>query len=153
MSDPHDPTDAVTLRPAGDADLSRLEALLESNGLPTDDIREAPGTFFLASAGGTLVGAGGVEVHGDDGLLRSVVVVESARGREHGTALCDALATRARADGVTTLYLLTTAAAGFFDERGYETIPRAEAPPAIRGTAEFAALCPDDATCMWRRLG
>ena len=153
MSDPHDPADAVTLERAGPADLDRLEALLESNDLPADDLRKAPGSFFLASAGGMLVGAGGVEVHGDDGLLRSVVVVESMRGRGYGTALCDALATRARADGVTTLYLLTTTAAGFFGERGYETVPRAEAPPAIRATAEFAALCPDDATCMRRRLG
>ncbi len=149
--DPPDDPDAVTLDRADPDDRDRLAALLASNGLP-DDVREAPGRFFLARRDGRLVGGGGVEVHGTDGLLRSVVVVESERGRGYGTALCDALEARAREAGVTTLYLLTTTAAGFFGERGYETIPRTAAPPAVRGTPEFETLCPDDATCMRRRL-
>ena len=54
--------------------------------------------------------------------------------------------------GVETLYLLTTTAPEFFGERGYAEVNREEAPEAIRGSTEFADLCPTTATCMRKRL-
>jgi len=147
-------TDAVvTLRPLEGDDPDRVEALLEANGLPHEDIRAKPECFFLADADGDVVGAGGLEVYGSDSLLRSVVVTEPYRGRGYGGALCDALETRARERGVGSLYLLTTTAAGFFRRRGYEAIDREAVPPAVRRTTEFADLCPDSATCMRLDLG
>lgn len=70
----------------------------------------------------------------------------------YGTALCDRLEDRASADGVETLYLLTTTAAEFFADRGYVAVERSGAPDAIRGTTEFADLCPSSATCMAKSL-
>jgi len=145
-------TPSITIERADRAALVRLEELLSANGLPSGDVRTAPGQFFLARDGTGLVGAGGVETYGSDGLLRSVVVAESNRGEGYGTALCDALEDYARSQGVGTLYLLTTTAAAFFRERGYEEISRAAVPPCIQGTAEFADLCPSSATCMRKRL-
>lgn len=145
-------TDAdVTLRPATDH-LDRVEALLDANDLPSGDLRAKPGCFFLARSGGTLVGVGGIETYDSDGLLRSVVVGESHRGQGYGTALCERLETRARTKDVDSLYLLTTTAGAFFRRRGYEAIPREAAPASIRGTAQFADLCPDSATCMRKAL-
>ena len=143
---------SIRLERATAADLDRVETLLDDNGLPTD-VRGGPPRFFVARCDGALVGVGGLECHGPDGLLRSVVVPEPHRGERYGTALCDALEARARADGVRTLYLLTTTAAGFFRARGYETVPREAAPASIRNTSEFADLCPDSATCMRTELG
>ena len=148
MTDP-----SVALRPVEGDDLDRVEALLVAGGLPTDDVRTKPECFFLARDGEAVVGAGGLEVYGSDGLLRSVVVAEPYRGRGYGGALCDALEARAREHGVGTLYLLTTTAAGFFRGRGYEATDREAVPPAVRRTTEFADLCPDSATCIRLDLG
>ena len=137
-----------------DADaLSYVEALLEREDLPARDVRSSPAAFYVAEdADGDRVGVGGVERYGTAGLLRSVVVAPSVRGDGYGTALCDALEARTREDGVETLYLLTTTAAGFFAGRGYAAVDRDDAPAAIRSTTEFEDLCPASATCMRKRL-
>lgn len=142
----------ITLEPAAPSDLHRVEALLESNDLPSADVGAGPATFFLAFADGEFVGVGGLELYEPAGLLRSVVVADDARGEGHGTALCAALESRARAAGVEELYLLTTTAAGFFRRCGYEEIDRSAVPPAIGRTAEFRELCPDSATCMQKEI-
>ena len=141
----------VTLRPAADS-LSLVEHLLADADLPTSDVQEHPDCFYVAHDGDEVVGVGGIERYGADALLRSVAVEESVRGNGYGSALCDALEDEARTDGVEALYLLTTTAAGFFADRGYSAIERADVPPAVRRTTEFSELCPDSATCMRRRL-
>lgn len=143
---------ALALRPADGDRLSYVETLLERNGLPSKDVRSTPGRFYVAAVGDEPVGVGGVESYGPVGLLRSVVVERPARGRGLGTALCDALEARAAEDGVETLYLLTTTAAGFFAGRGYVEVERTAAPAPIRRTAQFAELCPGGATCMRKSL-
>lgn len=163
-------TPSITLRQVNGEDVDRVESMLEANGLPHQDVRAKPECFFLAFAsaegsadaedsadaeGSTdaeLVGIGGIETCGSNGLLRSVVVTEPNRGQGYGTALCEAMEDRARTDGVETLYLLTTTAAAFFRRRGYEPVDREEAPPRIRVTTEFADLCPSSATCLAKAL-
>ncbi|WP_440766706.1 arsenic resistance N-acetyltransferase ArsN2 [Natronorubrum sp. DTA7] len=142
----------LTLRRADDGDLSYVETLLDANGLPAADVRTAPARFYVGYDGDERVGVGGLERYGTDGLLRSVVVEQSARGNGFGAALCDALERRVRADGVETLYLLTTTAADFFGDRGYAELERADAPAPIRETNQFDELCPASATCMRKQL-
>jgi amino-acid N-acetyltransferase len=145
--------EAMTVCEADLDQLDRVIELLADNDLPTDDVPGALDHLVVALAGGEVVGAGGVEVHGSAGLLRSVVVEDSFRGRGAGTAVCDALEDKVRRASVETLYLLTTTAASFFRRRGYETVAREEAPSDVRETAEFADLCPASATCMAKNLG
>ena len=149
----------ITIHAADTDDLDHVEALLEANGLPYQDVRTKPECFFIAHVGkqqshvgNTSVGAGGLEIYGSKGLLRSVVVEESMRGQGYGEALCDELEAYARNNGVEMLYLLTTTAAAFFHRRGYDEIPRKDAPASIQGTTEFTKLCPDSATCMEKDL-
>jgi amino-acid N-acetyltransferase len=153
------------------ADLSYVETLLAESDLPSADVRSTPEVFYVAdvadgadaigetdAAGvddgesGDHVGVGGVEVHGSDGLLRSVVVERPLRGYGFGHALCEALEHEARADGVDTLYLLTTTAREFFVDRGFVAIDRADAPAAIRGTSQFSDRCPATAACLRKPL-
>ena len=54
--------------------------------------------------------------------------------------------------GIKTLYLLTTTAAQFFAKRGYEAVPRSEAPAAIAATAQFSDLCPASSAFMRKAL-
>ena len=140
----------MRLREAGPEELETVGSLLERYGLPTADLRDGPGTFYLAEVDGSVVGVGGLEAHEEAGLLRSVAVETTGEG--HGTSICAALEARARDRGLQALYLLTETAAGFFESLGYERIERGDAPPAIRGTEEFAELCGGTAVCLRKRL-
>lgn len=130
-----------------------LRALLESVGLPTVDV--ATGTrqrYVLAYEGDCLVGSVGLEIAGADALARSLAVVPGHRGRGLATALNDCMLAVAREHGVTTVYLLTTTAAGFAARRGFERISRVEVPEAVAGLAQFRTLCPATAVCMRRKI-
>ena len=146
------PDTDVCLEPATPTDLDRVERLLAANDLPTADVRAAGPQFYIARADGKPVGVGGLELHGNAGLLRSVVVPDSHRGRGYGTAICAALEACANQADVETLYLLTTTAADFFREHGYATVDRTAAPERLRSSRQFADLCPDSATCMRKSL-
>lgn len=143
---------AITLQRADDATRSYVEALLEQNDLPWQDVEDNPDCFYVAYDDEEPVGIGGIEPYGVHGLLRSVVVEESARGSGVGTALCDELEAVARSNGIETLYLLTTTAAAFFADRGYVEMARAEAPTPIQRTTQFEDRCPATATCMKKSL-
>lgn len=142
----------IALQQVDDETIRYVEALLERNDLPSEDVRPNPEWFYVGYHGENAVAIGGIEVYDSVGLLRSVVVDESVRGTGIGRATCEALEVEARAADVETLYLLTTTASGFFATLGYEEIDRGEAPEAIRETSEFADLCPDSATCMRKRI-
>jgi amino-acid N-acetyltransferase len=142
----------LRLEPAGEDRLDDVERLLATTGLPSEGVRSGAAQFYVAAAGDEVVGVGGLELYGDAGLLRSVAVRDSARGAGVGTAVCDELEETARAEGTTELYLLTTSAADFFADRGYEKIERVDAPRAIRETTQFDGRCPAAAVCMRTRL-
>ena len=143
-----------------EADLPRIERLLQSSGLPHEDLETSPVRLFVGYDGADEVGeddeflgVGGLEVYGSDALLRSVVVPDERRGNGHGSAIYRALESRARQEGVETLYLLTTTAEGFFAGHGFEVTDRDDAPGSIRDTAEFRELCSSAATCMRKDIG
>lgn len=144
--------ETLSVEPATPEDLDLVERLLAANDLPTADVREPAPRFYVARVDGEPVGVGGLEAHGDAALLRSVVVAAEHRGRGYGAALCDTIESRARAAGVSTLYLLTTTAPEFFRARGYEAVVREAVPAAIGHTSQFTDLCPASATCMRKHL-
>ena len=102
--------------------------------------------------GGRLVGVVGVELYGSDGLLRSLAVAPAHRNSGLGATLVSNAETWAAEQGVEILYLLTTTAAQFFARRGYEAVPRSEAPDAIAATAQFSDICPASSTFMRKVL-
>ena len=140
------------LENAGPEDQEAVAALLEGCGLPHEDIAPHLGHFTLARSGGRLVGVIGLEVHGHDGLLRSLAVAEEHRGEGIARRLYASLLGRARGLGVERLFLLTTNANGFFEMLGFRVVERQDVPEAIRGTEEFRMLCPRTATCMARTV-
>lgn len=142
--------DALTLRPATDADGEYVEDLLADSGLPTADVTEALDSLSLIEVDGRRVGTAGLERHGDLALLRSVAVEAAERGNGYAARACRELLDRAADAGVSAVYLLTTTAAGFFDRLGFERVDRAAVPDPIRATREFSELCPASATVMRR---
>ena len=144
---------AIRFRASTAADDGPLRALLASAGLPVADVAAGRQEYLLAFDGERLVGAVGLEVVGEDGLLRSLAVVPAWRGRGIARELHEGTLTAARGRGLRTLYLLTTTAEGFAAKGGFERVDRSEAPPGIRGLAQFRALCPATAVCMRCRIG
>ncbi|MFZ5503505.1 MAG: arsenic resistance N-acetyltransferase ArsN2 [Pseudomonadota bacterium] len=132
---------------------TEVEALLTEAQLPVADLASSRSLKLLGIRdGGHLLGVVGVEVYGSVGLLRSLAVEPSHRKSGLGFSLVSNAETWAAEQGVEILYLLTTTAAQFFARRGYEAVPRSEAPAAIAATAQFSDLCPASSTFMRKVL-
>ncbi len=130
-----------------------MEALLAAAGLPLDGLADQfPAGFAVAEAGGGLAGAAGIERHGDDGLLRSVVVSPEWRGRGLGARLVRDRLAWAAAQGLRTVYLLTTTAPAYFPRLGFRVAERADVPTAVQASREFAGVCPASASLLAVRL-
>ncbi|WP_454703074.1 arsenic resistance N-acetyltransferase ArsN2 [Agrobacterium burrii] len=129
-----------------------LRGALENADLPTDDLDDAGRTFFRIARGVDTVGFGGYELHGDNALLRSVVIMPANRHKGLGRRATDLLMRRAYAEGARIGYLLTTTAAPFFETLGFTPIDRTTAPTAILQTRQAASLCPASATLLAKPL-
>lgn len=143
-------TSAIDIRTAGAIDLVNIQAMVRQANLPHEDIsaRLMPHFVVARSHDGELLATGGIEVHGNDALLRSVVVNDQARGRGLGRTVVAALESHARAAGISAIYLLTTTAGDYFPRLGYEAVPRGNVPGGIAGSAQFTSLCPVSAACL-----
>lgn len=140
----------VAARPS---DLTAVVSLLDAVGLPHDDLTEAALQHVrVLRRDGTICGVVGVEPAGTAALLRSLAVRPLAQGQGAGRALVRDAEAYAREQGIETLYLLTTTAADFFAELGYERISRDAVPRRVAQTAEFERLCPSTAPCMRKSL-
>src|SRR5665213_3422862 len=94
-------------------------ALLEAEGLPASDLTEAHlEHFFFTGSDGAPSALVGLEIYGQDALLRSLVVSTVARTRGLGSGLVRHAEGYAAARQVRALYLLTTTAESYFEHRG-----------------------------------
>jgi amino-acid N-acetyltransferase len=142
------------IRQAVTDDWHSIVKQLEIAGLPVKDLNSSHMSRFLVaqSSQGVLVGAIGLEQFGAQGLLRSLVVGENARGVGLGRELVARLEQFAADLGVTELWLLTIDADSFFRRIGFSIRDRDEVPYAVRSTSEFSELCPTSAFLMQKFL-
>ena len=144
--------DPIIIEAARTADEPAVRALLQSAGLPHEDFAGHLANFLVARQDGAVVGAVGFERHGDEALLRSLVVAPGWQGDGLGGALLRRLENEAKRQGVRDFYLLTTTAEHFFAKRWFQKIDRTSVPPAIAATSEFSHLCPASSICMRRTV-
>jgi len=138
-----------TIERARRDDLERIESLLTEAGLPTAGVAAIIEDFSVVrDAQGQVMAAGVIEWHGDDGLVRSVVVDPALRGQGVGQFLIG----HVKASTDRDLYLLTESATDFFRGLGFESIDRSLAPPALRASEEFRCLCGESAAFMRRSV-
>lgn len=143
------PSNSISPKPRLDVAV----ALLRSAKLPTEDITERHcDDFFFLGPASSPDGLVGLELFGDVGLLRSLVVLDAFRGTGAGSQLLSHAEAHAGEQGVTRLYLLTTTAEDFFAKRGYTRAARDSAPQAIRATREFSGICPASSAFMVKTL-
>ena len=127
--------------------------LLESAHLPASDITDSMlEHFFYVGPADAPIAMVGLELLGDRGLLRSLVVVPSARSAGRGSVLLGHAESYARTRGVRELFLLTTTADRFFERHGYGRVAREGVPDSIRSNRQFAEICPSNSTIMAKTL-
>ena len=139
----------MTIRSATSADDPTVRDLLDGAHLSPASVGTGRTSFFLAEAGGNVVGTAGLETFGADALLRSVAVPEHWRNRGIGAALVDAVIDAARRSRMRRMFLLTETADVFFSRRGFTPAPRhATGNRALEESEQFASACPTSAVCM-----
>ena len=128
--------------------------LLAEAELPVEDLSPDKLKHFLVARdnNGSVQGVIGLEPFQEVGLLRSLAVHPSWRGRGLGLALTRHLEAYASEMGIKTLFLLTLTAAEFFPKLGYQVVERAVVPEVIATTEEFRDVCPSSAVCLRKSL-
>jgi N-acetylglutamate synthase-like GNAT family acetyltransferase len=139
------------IRPAAIGDLGRVKGLLLECDLPVDGLDQQFGeAYCVAEHDGQIIGAGGIEVYGSHGLLRSVAVLPTWRGKSIGHKLIIDRLAWAESRGLTHVFLLTTTAAQYFERFGFRSLDRGAVPPEIKKSSEFSSICPESAIVMVR---
>ena len=139
--------------PARPHDLRGALDLLGRSELTDQDVAERWGHYFVVREDdGRVVGVAGLEIHGEDGLLRSVAVDAAYRGQGLAASLVEAAMERAKKVNLRSVYLLTAGARDYFARRGFADCPRDKAPAAIRDSWEFRSGCPRTAAFMKRAV-
>lgn len=142
-----------TLVPATDSYRRSALTILEESDLPVADLDEEKPLFVLVGDNSEVVGTGGLEIFGQDALIRSISIKKGMQGRGLGKKLVTELEKIAVSKGIRTLYLLTTTAKDFFQREGYHVIERSEAPKTLQESSEFSSVCPSTATVMKKSPG
>jgi N-acetylglutamate synthase-like GNAT family acetyltransferase len=145
---------AARPRPARPGDASAIEALLASaevaSGEVAASIQSGETVVLPGDDDSPLATATVTPLENGWGLLRSVAVDPSQRGRGLGALAVAAAAARARGGGVRTLALFTESAAPFFERLGFRSAGRDDLPASVRSSRQ-AGECPS-ATAMTRGI-
>src|SRR5260370_11339070 len=137
-----------SLTSARASDLPAIAALLTAAGLPPAGLDDCLPAVIAAREGERVVGAVALETHGEDALLRSLVVAPGRRGQGLGERLLAAAIAEAKRRRVRTLYLLTENAQPFFAARGFLPVERTAAPAALGQSVQLRSACPSSASLM-----
>lgn len=126
-----------------------FRSLLKASSLPADDLNYKKDLLVGYYEGDSLVGTGGLEIHGNYALLRSLSVKLGIRGKAVGTTITEYLLNEARKKKLKAIYLLTETARGFFLKKGFREVPRDEVPAEVKASSEFSHVCPTTAVVMY----
>ncbi len=130
-----------------------LAAALAAEGLPVDDLDEPGRRFFsYETLSGAPVGFAGIETHGEEVLLRSLVVPVERRRHGIGAAIVARALRRAHDLGARRAWGLTTTIAPWLAARGFSRVERTTAPTVILETRQAKSLCPASAMLLSRSI-
>jgi N-acetylglutamate synthase-like GNAT family acetyltransferase len=150
------PTGNVTFRSATVADVPRMAELIAGAHLPPLFIEEYLDGFVVVERESVVVACGGVEMYGNCGVVRSVLVDETARGLGLGGQIAGRLISNARRDGARDLYLFTAGALPFWQHYGFVEVTFDDWNEPARACWQYQFLSQNrdmvpDIVTMWRR--
>lgn len=149
----HDPASELVSFPLADWERGGLVATLHRAGLSTQDIGAVHAHYWrFVRQDDMPIGFGGIENHGGDALLRSVVTLPPVRGKGYARGIVSTLESEAIVFKCKTIWLLTDAASGFFAKVGYRACQRDDLPESIRDSLHVS-LAPKTAIAMTKTIG
>jgi N-acetylglutamate synthase-like GNAT family acetyltransferase len=129
-----------------------LKAALRKVGLPCEDVEQSGPLFWRFDTDDDIpAGFAGLELHGPDALLRSLVTLPPRRGAGVGRAIVVAIEQEARLRGCDAIYLLAQAP-DYFARAGYAALSRDAVPEAIRASSQFHSPICAAAAAMVKEL-
>ena len=142
----------ITIGPPNSGHRLQITGLLQSVGLPVDDLPPDLSLFFIASDNGVIIGSIGLELYENYGLLRSLAVKPEYRKMKIAASLISQVENLAGSLGIKEIYLLTETAQGYFSKDGYVVSDRSVAPASLRQSSEFSHVCLSTAIFMKKVL-
>jgi amino-acid N-acetyltransferase len=119
--------------------------------LPLDGLEDTE-LWVLQLSSGEFGGVAGLELYGNQGLLRSLAVTKSMHNQGYGAALVNYVIGEAKKSLVQDLFLLTTTAPEFFKKFGFKEESREKVSGGITNSVEFKSACPKTAVLMYLSL-
>jgi len=129
-----------------------IVAMLEAEKLPVSDLPGNLDNFLVALENDEVIGAAGLEIYDNYGLLRSLAVKPAFGSRGVAGNLLKEIENTAGNKGLTAMYLLTETAPDYFRKKNYKVVSRAEVPMEIQQSSEFSYACPQSAIVMKKTL-
>jgi len=142
----------IFAQPLADWERDGLKASLARAGLPADDVEDPDLLFWRFESDDVPAGFAGIEIFGQDALLRSLVTLPPVRRRGIGSAMVAKMEIEARARGARAIYLLTGDAVPFFARLGYAPCGRDAVPRAMAASRHFAKSRLASATAMAKQV-
>ncbi len=109
--------------------------LLQENSLPASDLATRKPYLIGYSIEDVLTAVCGLEIYGDAGLLRSLVVRKDNGSQGPGKILHDTIKEYSKNKHTKALYLLATSAEKYFEKLGWQKTGRDEVPDALKISA------------------
>lgn len=125
-----------------------FRSLLKAAGLPYQDINYNDHILLGYYENDKMIATGALEIYGEYGLLRSLSVHDTLRGRSLGSQITNDLLEEAKKNNIKGIYLLTESAKLFFKRKGFKDITRDHVPAEVKASSEFSRVCPESAVCM-----
>lgn len=129
-----------------------IVAMLEGEKLPVSDLSADLDNFLVALENNEVIGAVGLEIYENYGLLRSLAVKPAFQNQGVAGKLLNEIESTAVNKGLTAVYLLTETAPDYFREKNFKLISRAEVPMEVQQSSEFSYACPQSAIVMKKML-
>lgn len=126
-------------------------SLLQKNNLPTEDLN-GQAKLFGTYEDDALIGVAGIELYGENALIRSVCVDEEYRSQGMAEILTEHIEQYAKNKGACHLFLLTTTAENYFKRKGFVKVDRNEVPQNVQLSTEFSSVCPSSAAVLKKDL-
>jgi amino-acid N-acetyltransferase len=129
-----------------------LKAALRRAGLPCEDVEQSGPLFWRFDTDDDIpAGFAGLELHGPDALLRSLVTLPPRRRAGVGRAIVAAIEQEAQLHDCDAIYLLTQEP-DYFVRAGYAALSRDDVPEAVRASSQFHSPICAAAAAMVKEL-
>lgn len=146
--EPSSKIDTLQFEDASMFDVPAIEALLLQSKLSIVGVRRHIAHFRVGKQGGKIVAVAGLEIYGEQALLRSIAVDPAQRNQAYGKQIVRDVCHQAHLAGIRDLYLKTVNAAAFFSDLGFQTLTNEQVPKSLKKSSQLRGACPASATLM-----